>query len=148
MSWIGREHELYSGASPISLVEHCVTFRQIEGSYRFWDLYTTGQLVDGLQQKKNKKTKQNKTKTKKPKKTPVFFKRKWNHIVFSRVTILSFHPVLIIYISSFFSTYNLHPLFFRFIIPIPSFTFSLSPYPPYQWALKKLTVSLAEGEGY
>ena len=24
---IGREHELYSGASPISLVEHCVTFR-------------------------------------------------------------------------------------------------------------------------
>ena len=25
--WIGREHELYSGASPISLVEHCVIFR-------------------------------------------------------------------------------------------------------------------------
>ena len=25
--WIGREHELYSSASPISLVEHCVTFR-------------------------------------------------------------------------------------------------------------------------
>ena len=25
--WISREHELYSGASPISLVEHCVTFR-------------------------------------------------------------------------------------------------------------------------
>ena len=24
--WIGKEHELYSGASPISLVEHCVTF--------------------------------------------------------------------------------------------------------------------------
>ena len=24
----------------------------IEGSYRSWDLYTTGQLVDGLQQKK------------------------------------------------------------------------------------------------
>ena len=24
---IGRKHELYSGASPISLVEHCVTFR-------------------------------------------------------------------------------------------------------------------------
>ena len=23
----------------------------IEGSYRSWDLYTTGQLVDGLQQK-------------------------------------------------------------------------------------------------
>ena len=27
ISWIGREHELYSGASPISLAEHCVTFR-------------------------------------------------------------------------------------------------------------------------
>ena len=25
--WIGREHEFYSGTSPISLVEHCVTFR-------------------------------------------------------------------------------------------------------------------------
>ena len=24
---IGRQHELYSGASPISLIEHCVTFR-------------------------------------------------------------------------------------------------------------------------
>ena len=24
----------------------------IEGSYHSWDLYTTGQLVDGLQQKK------------------------------------------------------------------------------------------------
>ena len=28
ITWIGRGHELYSGASPISLVEHCVTFRQ------------------------------------------------------------------------------------------------------------------------
>ena len=27
ISWIGREHKLYSSASPISLVEHCVTFR-------------------------------------------------------------------------------------------------------------------------
>ena len=26
ITWIGREHQLYSGASPISLVEHCVTF--------------------------------------------------------------------------------------------------------------------------
>ena len=25
--WIGRYHQLYSGASSISLVEHCVTFR-------------------------------------------------------------------------------------------------------------------------
>ena len=27
ITWIGREHGLYSGTSPISLVEHCVTFR-------------------------------------------------------------------------------------------------------------------------
>ena len=27
ITWIGRGHELYSGTSPISLVEHCVTFR-------------------------------------------------------------------------------------------------------------------------
>ena len=27
ITWIGREHGLYSGASPISLIEHCVTFR-------------------------------------------------------------------------------------------------------------------------
>ena len=27
ITWIGREHVLYSSASPISLVEHCVTFR-------------------------------------------------------------------------------------------------------------------------
>ena len=27
ITWIGRETELYSGASPISLVEHFVTFR-------------------------------------------------------------------------------------------------------------------------
>ena len=28
------------------------------------------------------------------KRKPVFIKRKWNHVVFSRVTILSFHPVV------------------------------------------------------
>ena len=27
ITWIGREYGLYSGESPISLVEHCVTFR-------------------------------------------------------------------------------------------------------------------------
>ena len=27
ITWIGREHGLYNSASPISLVEHCVTFR-------------------------------------------------------------------------------------------------------------------------
>ena len=51
----------------------------IEGSYRSWDLYTTGQLVDGLQQKKK----------------PVFIKRKWNYVLFSRATILSFHTVIV-----------------------------------------------------
>ena len=53
----------------------------IEGSYNSWDLYTTGQLVDGLQKntppQKKQKQKQKKTR---------------NH-VFSRATILSFHPV-------------------------------------------------------
>ena len=34
----------------------------IEGSYRSWNLYTTGQLVDGLQQKKKKKKKEKKEK--------------------------------------------------------------------------------------
>ena len=48
-----------------------LSFHSVEGSYRSWDLYTTSQLIDGLQQKK----------------------WKWNHVVFSRVTILSFHPV-------------------------------------------------------
>ena len=53
--WIGREHELYSGASPISLVEHCVTFRHDRRLLCSRDLYTTRQVVDGLQQKKKKK---------------------------------------------------------------------------------------------
>ena len=34
-----------------------LSFHPVEGSYRFGDLYTTGQLVDGLQQKKKKKKK-------------------------------------------------------------------------------------------
>ena len=53
----------------------------IEGSYRSWNLYTTGQLVDGLQQKK----KENR------------FPLNGNGIMssFSRATILSFHPVYI-----------------------------------------------------
>ena len=32
-----------------------LSFYPVEGSYRSWDLYTTVQLVDGLQQKKKKK---------------------------------------------------------------------------------------------
>ena len=27
ITWVGREHVLYRGVSPISLVEYCVTFR-------------------------------------------------------------------------------------------------------------------------
>ena len=77
ISWIGREHELDGGASPISLLNIVSLSDMIEGSYHSWNLYTIGQLVDGLQQKRK----------------PVFIKRKWNHVVFSRVTILSFHPV-------------------------------------------------------
>ena len=75
ISWISREHDLYSGASPISIV---VTFRHDRRLLLLLGLYTTGQLVDG-QQKERK---------------PVFIKRKWNHVIFSRATILSFHPVL------------------------------------------------------
>ena len=52
ITWIGRKHELYSGASPISLVEHCVTFRHDRRLLSLLDLYTTGQLVDSLPQKK------------------------------------------------------------------------------------------------
>ena len=32
-----------------------LSFHPVEDSYRSWDLYTTGQLVDGLQKKKKKK---------------------------------------------------------------------------------------------
>ena len=70
----------------------------IEGSYRSLDLYTTGQLVDGLQQKRK----------------PVFIKRKWNHAVFSRVTILSFHPVYI-YIYIFIYMYIFLPCIYIYI---------------------------------
>ena len=38
-------HVVFSWATILS-------FHPVEGSYRSWDLYTTGQLVDGLQQKK------------------------------------------------------------------------------------------------
>ena len=36
ITWIGREHELYSGASPILLVEHCVTFRHDRRLLSLW----------------------------------------------------------------------------------------------------------------
>ena len=52
ITWIGREH----GCTAVHLQSHSLNIvslsDMIEGSYRSWDLYATGQLVDGLQQKK------------------------------------------------------------------------------------------------
>ena len=76
ITWIGREHGCTAAhlrSCPLNIVS---LSDMIEGSYCSWDLSTTGQLVDGLQQKRKL----------------VFIKWKWNHI-FSRATILSFHPV-------------------------------------------------------
>ena len=64
---IGREH----GCTAVHLRSRSLNIvslsYMIEGSYRFWNLYTTG-----LQQKKRK---------------PGFIKRKWNYVVFFRATI-------------------------------------------------------------
>ena len=76
ITWIGKEHELYSSASPISLIEHCVTFRHDR------------KLLSLLGFVHNWPT------SRWPATKPVFIKRKWNH-VFSRATILSFHPIYI-----------------------------------------------------
>ena len=85
ITWIGREHGLYSGASPISLVEHCVTFRH---DRRLLSLLG---FVHNWPTSRWSATKKEKT---------VFIKRKWNHI-FSSATILSFHPVDIKSLYSF-----------------------------------------------
>ena len=76
ITWIGREHKLYSSASLILLVEHCVTFKH---DRRFLSLLG---LVHNWLTSRWSVTKKRK---------PVFIK--WNHVVFSRATILSFHPV-------------------------------------------------------
>ena len=84
ITWIGRAHELYSCASLISLVEHCVTFRhdrRLLSLLGFVHNWPTSRW----------------SATKKQKKKPVFIKLKWNHVVFSRATILSFHPVFFVY---------------------------------------------------
>ena len=57
---IGREHELYSGASPISLVEHCVTFRhdrRLLWLLGFINNWSTGRW--SATKKKKKKRKEN-----------------------------------------------------------------------------------------
>ena len=79
--WIGREHELYSGASPNSLVEHCVTFRHDRRLLSLLGFVHNWPTSRWSATKKKKKSK------------PVFIKRKWNHVVYSRATILSSHPV-------------------------------------------------------
>ena len=79
----------------------------IDGSYRSWDLYTTGQLVDGLQQKK--KTGFNLTEM-----------ELWNYVVFSRATILSFHPVKNITGISIFFLVNL-----SFVVTITAYKRSM-----------------------
>ena len=80
--------ELYSGASPISHVEHCVTFRhdrRLLSHLGFVHNWPTSRWSATRKKKKKKKRK------------PVFIKGKWNYVVFSRARILSFHPVYRIY---------------------------------------------------
>ena len=52
ITWIGREHD----CTAMHLRSHSLNIvslsDMIEGSYRSWDLYTTGQLEDGLHPKK------------------------------------------------------------------------------------------------
>ena len=49
---IGREHELYCGASPISLVDHCVTFRHDRRLLSLLGFVHTWQTSRWVQQKK------------------------------------------------------------------------------------------------
>ena len=53
----------------------------------------------------------NKKKKKKEKRKPVFIKRKWNHVVFSRATILSFHPVSYIQVKDLKYSYSILVIF-------------------------------------
>ena len=70
ITWIGREHELYCGASPISLVEHYVTFRHDRRLLSLLGFVHNWLATRWSATKKKRK--------------PVFIKRKWNHVVFSR----------------------------------------------------------------
>ena len=73
ITWISREHELYSGASLISLAfRHDRRLLSLLGFVHNW-----------LTSRWSATKKENR----------FSLKRKWNHIVFSRATILSFHPV-------------------------------------------------------
>ena len=77
----------------------------IEGSYRSWDLYTTGQLVDGLQKKKKKKKK---------KKKENWFSLNGNGILSSFLGQQSYRSTLYIYIYNFVY-YEENSLEFRII---------------------------------
>ena len=60
ITWIGREHDCTAAHLRTRSLNIMSLSDMIEGSYRSWHLYTTGQLVDGLQQKKKKKKKKRK----------------------------------------------------------------------------------------
>ena len=83
---IGRVHELYSGASPISLVEHCVIFRhdrRLLSLLGFVNNWPTSRW-SATKRKKKKKRKENR------------FSLNGNGIMSSFLgrTILSFYPVV------------------------------------------------------
>ena len=52
ITWIGREHGCTAAHLRSRSLNTVSLWDMLEGFYRSWDLYTTGQLVDGLQQKK------------------------------------------------------------------------------------------------
>ena len=52
ITWIGREHDCRAAHLWSRSLNIVSLSDMIEGTYPSWDLYTTGQLVDGLQQKK------------------------------------------------------------------------------------------------
>ena len=56
ITWIDREHELYSSASPISLVEHCVTFRHDRRPLSLWGFVHNWPTSRWSATKKKKKT--------------------------------------------------------------------------------------------
>ena len=102
ITWISREHELYSGTSPISLVEHCVTFRhdrRLLSLLRFVHNWPTSRW--SATKKENG------------------FSLNGNGIM-SRVTILSFHPVLegqgIIFFLSSYQPFFLRSYFFKYFL--------------------------------
>ena len=80
ITWIGREHELYSGASPILLIEYYVTFRH---DRRLLSLLG---FVHNWPTSRCSATK---------KENRFSFKQKWNHVIFSRATIVP--PCMYIY---------------------------------------------------